>query len=103
MAQLSGEPTLRHPERISFVHGEYTPAPPAQRLRLLFDASRGPSDQVRSAAREFEGAGRKADPAAPVRRGKSAEGDERFRRAIRGDEHPRQIVQGTGRKNQRIE
>src|SRR5205085_294826 len=101
MAQLSGEPALRSPKRVPVIHGKYAPAPGAAGLRVLPAAAHRGWDEVRSVARESEGARTKGDSAAALRGREGPHRDEQLRFATRVGKYSGDLVQNARRKNQR--
>ena len=93
MAQLPGQSALRRAESISLLHGEYASAAESQRLRVLPDAARWSAEKVRSSSCRSEGARTKADFAATIRGGRSAQGDDRFYRETGFGEYSRHVIQ----------
>src|SRR5205085_7832539 len=81
VAQLSGKPALRRPERIPLVHGKYASTPHAAGLRVLPATPYGGRNKVRPVDREPESARTERDPAAAFRGGESSYRNEQLRRA----------------------
>ena len=56
VSQLSRQSTLRRAEPVSLIHGEHSPAPQREGLRILHDAARRVTQEVRSNAGRTEAA-----------------------------------------------
>src|ERR1700724_1289017 len=101
--QLSGQPTLRRAKPVAIIPGEHAPAFVEERLRVLPDAARGRADEVRSIAREPEGARRKANSAATIRGRGSVKRNERLRRETGRGKCDRYFVQGTRGQDRQVD